>query len=556
VIAALLADPALQRILAVLPDARIVGGAVRDALVGAPVADIDLATPEPPEVSQARLADAGLRVLPTGLAHGTVTAISNDRPFEITTLRRDVSTDGRHAEVAWTTDWRADAARRDFTINAMSLDRRGSVHDYFEGRADLAAGTVRFVGDPATRIAEDYLRSLRYFRFFARYAKGPPDAAATAAIRDAVPGLARLSAERVWSELKRILAAPDPAGAVGLMAELGVLAAIMPEGAAPARLTALLAANAPPDPLLRVAALLTGDAAAFGARLSLARAETDRLVALRAGALPRPDASDADLRRLLADEDGAVLIDRTFVAGGAGPAWESLRARIAATPRPIFPLEGRDALALGAAPGPAIGVALRQTRAAWLAAGCTQTAEALRPVLRDRLRMVEARIHPIARADIAAPSALGGKLLTLNNRHAQALSWLTEARLIELVGHAFVAWRIGDVEAFILAFDQDAPYDGENFLWFKARYPRFIYVDRVVVAEAARGRGYAKRLYADLFATAARRGHSLIACEVNADPPNLESDMFHKRFGFQQVGSASLRSDEKTVRYLLRDLAH
>jgi len=553
-IAELLADPALLRVFAVLPQARIVGGAVRDALAGVPVADIDLATPEPPEVTQAKLTDAGLRVVPTGLAHGTVTALLGDRPFEITTLRRDVSTDGRHAEVAWTTDWRADAARRDFTINAMSLDRAGAVHDYFGGRTDLAAGCVRFVGDPATRIAEDYLRSLRYFRFFARYAKGPPDAAAMAAIRDAVPGLARLSAERVWSELKRILAAPDPGRAVALMAELGVLAAIMPEGAAPDRLAALLATGAPPDPLLRVAALLAGDAAAFGARLSLAKAEIDRLVALRAGAVVGPDVSDPDLRRMLADEAPSVLIDRTFVAGGAGPAWESLRARIAATPRPIFPLEGRDALALGAEPGPAIGVALRETRAAWLAAGCMQTAEALRLMLRDRLRMIDARIHPIARADIAAPSAVREKLLALNNRHAQALSWLTEERLIALVGDAFVARRIGDVAAFILAFDQDASYDGENFLWFKARYQRFVYVDRVVVAESARGRGYATRLYRDLFATAARCDHKLIACEVNADPPNQESDAFHAGFGFEQVGAASLRSGEKTVRYLLLDL--
>jgi poly(A) polymerase/tRNA nucleotidyltransferase (CCA-adding enzyme) len=244
---------------------------------------------------------------------------------------------------------------------------------------------VRFVGDAATRLAEDYLRILRYFRFFARYAKGAPDAAATAAIRDAVPGLARLSAARVWSELKRILAAPDPARAVALMAELGVLAAIMPEGAAPERLAAPLAAGAPPDPLLRVAALLTGDTAVFGARLSLARAETERLAALRAGPVPRPEISDADLRRLLADEAASVLIDRTFVAGGAGPVWDKLRARIAATPRPIFPLEGRDALALGAAPGPAVGVALRETRAAWLEAGCAPTAGALLHVLRDRL---------------------------------------------------------------------------------------------------------------------------------------------------------------------------
>ena len=245
-IAGLLADPALAPVLAALPHARIVGGAVRDALAGVPIADIDLATPDPPEATTASLERAGLRVIPTGLSHGTVTALVDDRAFEITTLRRDVSTDGRHAEVAWTTDWRADAARRDFTINAMSLARDGTLYDYFGGQSDLAAGIVRFVGDPATRIAEDFLRILRFFRFFARYARAAPDQAATSAIRAAVPGLARLSPERLWSELKKILSAPAPGAAIHLMADLGVLSALIPEGADPARLDRLLATPAPP----------------------------------------------------------------------------------------------------------------------------------------------------------------------------------------------------------------------------------------------------------------------------------------------------------------------
>ena len=256
--------------------------------------------------------------MPTGIAHGTVTAVSGGRGFEVTTLRRDVQTDGRHAVVAFTDDWRADAARRDFTINAMSMTRDGAVFDYFGGIADLRAGVVRFVGDPATRIAEDYLRILRFFRFHARYAAGPPDAAAVAAIRAGVPGLARLSAERVWSELTRILAAPDPRAAVALMAELGVLAAVLPEGADPARLARVVAAGAPADPLLRLAALLTGDPAAFADRLRLSTAERDRLVALRAAPLARPGADDAALRRLLADADRRVLMDRPGWTGGLG----------------------------------------------------------------------------------------------------------------------------------------------------------------------------------------------------------------------------------------------
>ncbi len=382
---ALLADPALRKVLAVLPHARVVGGAVRDALAGRPIADIDLATPDAPEVSQAALEHAGLRVIPTGIAHGTITAISDGRPFEITTLRRDVATDGRHAEVAWTTDWQADADRRDFTINAMSLDRHGKVHDYFGGQADLAARRIRFVGDPATRIAEDYLRILRFFRFFARYGGGAPDEAALAAIRAGIPGLARLSAERVWAELKRLLGAPDPLPAVRLMAETGVLNAIVPEGTDLDRFGALLRTGAPPDAILRAAALLSGAAADFAARLNLSNVEAARLQALAQGAVPAPVDSDAVLRRLLADEPAETLIDRTYIHGGAGDGWDALRARLGSLPRPIFPLEGRHALALGYAAGPSIGMALRDTRAAWVAGGCVASTETLLDTLRVNL---------------------------------------------------------------------------------------------------------------------------------------------------------------------------
>jgi poly(A) polymerase/tRNA nucleotidyltransferase (CCA-adding enzyme) len=286
--------------------------------------------------------------------------------------------------VDYTADWRAAAARRDFTMNAMSMTRDGAVFDYFGGIGDLRAGLVRFVGDPATRIAEDYLRILRFFRFHARYAAGPPDSAAVEAIRARVPGLARLSAERVWSELSRILAAPDPRNAVALMAELGVLAAVIPEGADPARLTRVVAAGAPADPLLRLAALLTGDPAAFAARLRLSTAEHDRLTALRNAALARPDADDDALRRLLADTDPAVLLDRIWLDGGTGPEWAALRARLASMPRPVFPLEGRDVLALGLPPGPHVGALLRALREWWLEGGCRADAAACRAELARR----------------------------------------------------------------------------------------------------------------------------------------------------------------------------
>jgi poly(A) polymerase/tRNA nucleotidyltransferase (CCA-adding enzyme) len=314
--------------------------------------------------------------VPTGLDHGTVTALSGGCGFEITTLRRDVETDGRHAVVAFTDDWRADAARRDFTINAMSLTRRGEVFDYFGGIGDLRAGILRFVGDPVTRIAEDYLRILRYFRFSALYSRGAADPAALAAIRAGVPGLESLSVERVWSELARILSAPDPRAAIGLMAELGVLAAVLPEGADPARLARLIEADAPVDPLLRLAALLTGDPAALASRLRLSAAERDRLTTLRAGRVPLPGDDDATLRRLLADEERGILIDRTWLDGGGAPEQAALRARLAAIPRPVFPLEGRDVLALGEPEGPRVGALLRAVRQWWLHGGCVADKEA------------------------------------------------------------------------------------------------------------------------------------------------------------------------------------
>ena len=382
---AVLKDPDLATVLAALPAARLVGGAVRDALAGLPVSDMDLATPEAPETSMKLLGRAGLRVVPTGLAHGTVTAVVNHRPFEITTLRRDVTTDGRHAEIAWTDDWRVDAARRDFTINAMSLGQDGTLHDYFGGVDDLLAGRVRFVGDAATRIAEDYLRVLRFFRFWARYGKGDPDAEAVTAIRHAIPGLAILSSERVWSELKRILAAPDPSVAVALMDRLGVLRAIVPEGADAGRLARLVQRGAPADPLLRMAALLTGSAEAFGQRLKLSVAERDRLIGWTSGQLPA-SGDDAELRRLLVDEDGETLIGRLWLSYLPPDDAAHLRTKLASMPRPVFPLEGRDALALGASPGPAVGAALRQVRQRWLEEGCTAPPDALQAWLAEAVR--------------------------------------------------------------------------------------------------------------------------------------------------------------------------
>ena len=368
----ILTAPGLAPILAALPQARLVGGCVRDSLIHHPVADIDLATPDLPDAILAALEHGGIRAIPTGLSHGTVTAVVDGQPFEITTLRRDRETDGRHALVEWTGDFAEDAARRDFTINAMSIDQTGRLHDYFGGRTDLAAGRVRFVGEAALRVAEDHLRILRFFRFFARYGAAAPDAQAIAAIEAARDNLRQLSAERVWSEIKRVLAVPEPGMALALMDGLGVLRVALPEAALTDVLRALLASEAPADPLLRLAAMLTGDADRLASRLRLSGGERQRLAALTSGVSPAPGDDDAAIRRHLADADRETLIGRTWLAF---PDDAALRARLAAVPRPVFPLEGRHGLALGLAPGPPLGQALREVRGWWLAGGCTATRE-------------------------------------------------------------------------------------------------------------------------------------------------------------------------------------
>lgn len=354
-------DPALAIVWDALPLARVVGGAVRDTMARRPVADIDLATPLTPEAVTNALTASHVRVVPTGLAHGTVTAVARGRGFEITTLRQDVETDGRHAVVAFTTDWQTDASRRDFTINAMSMARDGTVFDYFGGIDDLIAGRVRFVGDPLRRITEDYLRILRFFRFYARYASMPPDAATTAALTAGIPQLTALSAERVWHEIRLILAIADPSSAINLMARLGIWQAVMPEAPAIDRL-----ANLPADPILRVAAMLRADPLVLSARLKLSNGDRDRLLRIATTPSMPATADDAALRRLLADHARPDLIDRVWLDGGD----PGLRQRLTAMPTPVFPLEGRDVLAMDIPPGPAVGVLLRAVRHWWLEGGC------------------------------------------------------------------------------------------------------------------------------------------------------------------------------------------
>jgi len=338
---------------------RWVGGAVRDTLAGIDVKDIDMATTLLPGEVIARLEAAGIRAVPTGIAHGTITAVLAGGPVEITTLRRDVATDGRHATVAFCDDWAADASRRDFTINALYADPHSrEVSDFFGGVADLAARRVRFIGDAEARIREDFLRILRYFRFQARFGSLPADPPAEAACAALAPGLKGLSRERVGWELMRLLAHPDPAPTLDRMARLGVLTQVLPEADA-SRLPILIAAEqragAAPDPLRRMAALLPPDPAmaeAVAARLRLSAAQKKRLVST-AGRSPR-DMVDP---RACAYRFGlTVAFDRLLIQGIAPDQLQGW-----AVPR--FPLKGGAIVARGVTAGPEVARILQEVEA-------------------------------------------------------------------------------------------------------------------------------------------------------------------------------------------------
>lgn len=363
---------------------RFVGGCVRDAWLGRPAGDIDIATPEPPETVMARLADAGLTAIPTGLDHGTVTAVADHQPFEITTLREDVETDGRHARVAFTDDWRADAGRRDLTINALSCRPDGTLFDYFDGLADLAAGRVRFIGDPLRRLDEDILRLLRFYRFHAHYGRGMIDPAGHDACAARVDALTRLSGERIRTEMTKLLAAPDPVPVLTALNNIGALGVL----GLPAPELAHLAGGpvAPRDPMLRLAALIgprPDIAAGLARRWRLSRAERDRLADLAAAPPLDPDAQSRARRRALYHLGPDRLGDRIALAearlGRPLAAW---RATLD-SPRPVFPLAGRDVRALGVAPGPEIGRLLRRVEAWWLAQDMPDDPEACRAMLKQ-----------------------------------------------------------------------------------------------------------------------------------------------------------------------------
>jgi poly(A) polymerase len=366
-------EPAARAVLAALTqdggDARFVGGAVRDALLGRAVGDVDVATPLPPEEVMRRLHQAGIKAVPTGLAHGTVTAVLAKRHFEITTLRRDVETFGRQARVAFTADWAADAERRDFTMNALFLDAAGCVYDPVGGLGDLRQGRVRFVGDSATRIREDVLRLLRFYRFYAHYGRGEADAAARAACRALAPLLPALSGERVAAETLKLLAAGDPLPALRLMAEDGVLPILMPEARPLALLEALLLLEPAPDPLRRLAALIAGDPLLVALRLRLSNEQRDRLAALVDPPWPIDLHGDGIVQRRALHRLGSALYRDLVLlraaAGGERAAVKPLLGFAVSWLPPDFPLKGRDITSLGVPAGPAVGRLLAELEAWW-----------------------------------------------------------------------------------------------------------------------------------------------------------------------------------------------
>jgi poly(A) polymerase len=385
--AAWLQEGALTRLLAVLDadgeEARVVGGAVRNTLLGEGVGDIDIATTAPPAVVIARAEAAGFKAVPTGVDHGTVTVVAEGQPHEVTTLREDVETDGRRAKVEFGRDWRRDAERRDFTMNALSVTRDGLIHDYVGGLADLAARRVRFIGEPTKRIAEDYLRILRFFRFHAAYGHGgAPDAAGLTACIAAHAGLERLSRERVRQEMLKLFVAPHAVAALAVMSEAGLLLTVL--GGVPflasfsnmVKSETALALS--PDPVRRLGALavfIPEDAERLRERLRLANTEYERLHSMADGWWRiSSETAEQDGRPALYRLGRTRFVDRVLLAwtrspaGIADSAWHDLARLPERWTAPAFPLKAADIIERGVAKGPALGAALRAAEDVWIAA--------------------------------------------------------------------------------------------------------------------------------------------------------------------------------------------
>jgi poly(A) polymerase len=377
--------PATRKLMEALGSARFVGGAIRNALLDKPVSDIDIATPLTPDKVEQALAAVGISCVLTGIEHGTITAIVDGKPYEVTTLRRDVETDGRHAVVAFSEDWEEDARRRDFTMNALYASVDGEVFDYIGGVEDLNAGRVRFVGDASTRIREDYLRILRLFRFHAWYGKGEIDAEALIAAAREKAGLAKLSGERIAKEMLRLLEAEDPAPVLRLMAAASILGQVLAGPANIARLESLAHIDASnfftPNALARLAALLPHDKAVVNQvadRWRLSNEARARLTDI-AGAHEKIVSylSIREARKMLYQLGTQPFKDRLFLkwAEDAKPSsavhWRALLALADAWQRPRFPLTGRDVMQAGVPEGPLVGRILAEVEAWWVDADFT-----------------------------------------------------------------------------------------------------------------------------------------------------------------------------------------
>jgi poly(A) polymerase len=354
--------------------ARFVGGCVRNAALGRPIDDIDIAVDKPPEQIIKAMESVQIKTVPTGLKHGTVTVIVDRQPFEVTTLRRDVETDGRRAVVAFTDDWLVDAGRRDFTFNALYADLDGTLYDPFDGRVDLMAGRVRFIGDADKRIEEDRLRVLRFFRFYAWYGRQKIDAEGFAACKRAAGALRNLSGERVSKELLRLLQAAAPADAVDAMAEAGALDHWLPEFTGSKRLRALIDREDEPDALRRLAAILpvNANATAIGKRLKLSTQQSLRLEVMVA-AEPEIDVAGGlkAWRAQIHRQGNNFFADRLLLAVDAKGDWRGALETVRTWASPPLPVRGEDALKLGLKPGPKVGALIEKIENWWIAGDFT-----------------------------------------------------------------------------------------------------------------------------------------------------------------------------------------
>ncbi len=373
---------------------------MRNGLMGEKVTDVDIATTTLPDETMRRAKAAGFKVVPTGYDHGTITVIARGKPYEVTTLRADVETFGRHARVVFGRDWTADAERRDFTINALYAEPDGRVIDLVGGLADLRSRTVRFIGEPESRIREDYLRILRFFRFYAWYGTGRPDAEGLKACARLKGGMSKLSAERIWIELKKLFSAPDPSRSLLWMRQTGVLTQVVPESekwgidAIPSMIAAERDLGWTRDPLLRLAAILPPDperVEALAKRLRFSKAETAALAAWAEAPEPDPKLGDDEFAEMLyrSGTQGikwglkiglakarahATHDDRAFVKAAA---FQRLLDMLSRWKRPVFPIKGKDLIARGLTPGEQLGAALKNLEEKWIASGFSLTREAL-----------------------------------------------------------------------------------------------------------------------------------------------------------------------------------